>query len=161
VYGLYRSATENVHRDIYLLRSEDAARNFSTGMIQRWEINACPMSSMSFIETPNQVLGAWETQTQVYFAPMNRGPEVAKTSAVAPPGANPKRKYPVLARNSRGETLMAWVEGAGWLRGGTLGWQIFDKDGRPGAASTVRRDVPVWSFPAALVRPDDGFTILV
>ncbi|MEP6716463.1 MAG: sialidase family protein [Terriglobia bacterium] len=161
VYGLYRSATENVHRDIYLLHSGDTGKTFSTGLVQRWEINACPMSSMNFIETPAGVLGAWETQTQVYFAPMQRGADLARTSAIAPPGDKPKRKYPVLAHNSRGETLLAWVEGSGWQRAGTLGWQIFDKDGRPGAASTTRVDVPVWSFPAALVRPDDGFTILV
>lgn len=161
VFGLYRSATENVHRDIYLLHSNDTGKTFSTGLVQRWEINACPMSSMDFIETPQEVLGAWETQTQVYFAPMRRGADQARSSAISPAGEKPRRKYPVLARNSRGETLLAWVEGSGWQKSGTLGWQIFDKDGRPGTECTSRHDVPVWSFPAALVRPDDGFTIIV
>jgi hypothetical protein len=160
IYGLFRSATENVHRDIYMLRSSDTGKTFSSGLVQRWEINACPMSSMSFVETANEVLGAWETQTQVWFAPVNRGAGVASASAIAPPGDRPRRKFPVLARNGRGETLLAWVEGSGWQRGGMLGWQIFDRMGKPLAACEVQRKVAVWSFPAVFVRPDNSFTII-
>jgi hypothetical protein len=161
LYGLYRSATQNVHRDIYLLRSADTGRNFSVARLDRWEINACPMSSMAFAETRGEVLGAWETQTQVFFAPVNRGIDAAKAAVIAPPGHDPKRKYPALARNGRGETLLAWVEGAGWQRGGLLGWQMFDRAGKPSLACQARRQVPVWSFPAVFSRPDDGFTIVV
>lgn len=161
VYGLYRSARENVHRDIYLLRSTDSGRTFSAALLHPWLINACPMSSMAVIESGVEVLGAWETQTQVYFAPLSGDIEQARKSIVAPPGQNPKRKYPALARNRRGETLLAWVEGAGWERGGTLGWQLFDKTGRPTLACNAPQAVPVWSFPALLVRPDDGFTVIV
>jgi hypothetical protein len=71
LYGLYRSATQNVHRDIYLLRSADAGRSFSVDRLHSWDINACPMSSMALIEADGQVLAAWETQTQVYFAPIS------------------------------------------------------------------------------------------
>ena len=79
---------------------------------------------------------------------------------LAPPGENPKRKHPALARNRRGETLLAWVEGSGWQRAGTLGWQIFDRSGRPSVGCSVHRDVAMWSFPAVFVRPDEGFTII-
>jgi hypothetical protein len=161
IYGLYRSARENVHRDIYLLRSDDGARTFSTALLHPWNINACPMSSMSFVESGNEVFAAWETQTQVYFAPVSRGVDVARAAIVAPPGQNPKRKYPALARNSRGETLLAWADGAGWQRGGVLGWQLFDKSGRPSVACDTSRSTPVWSFPAVFVRPDESFVIVV
>jgi|CZKE01.1.fsa_nt_gi hypothetical protein len=161
LYGLYRSATGNVHRDIYLLRSVDTGRSFSVARIHPWDINACPMSSMAFVEASNEVLGAWETQSQIFFAPVSHGMDAAKAAAIAPPGKNPKRKYPALARNGRGETLLAWVEGSGWQRGGVLGWQIFDRAGRPTVACSARRDVPVWSFPAVFSRPDEGFTIIV
>lgn len=160
IYGLYRSATEGVHRDIYLLRSPDHGKSFSAGLLHKWNVNACPMSSMAFSESAGEILGAWETQTQIYYAPLNRGSDAARVSMIAPPGTNPKRKYPSIARNRKGETLLAWVDGAGWQKGGTLGWQIFDRSGRPTEASATRRDVAVWSFPAAIVRPDDGFTIL-
>ena len=119
------------------------------------------MSSMAFFEASDEVLGAWETQTQVYLAPVSRAVDLAKAAMIAPPGKNPKRKYPALARNRRGETLLAWVEGAGWQRGGVLGWQLFDRTGRPSGGCEARRNVPVWSFPAVFVRPDEGFTIMV
>lgn len=161
IYGLFRSAAENVHRDIYLLRSGDRGGVFSDALLHPWKINACPMSSMSLVEAGNGVLGAWETQTQVYFAPVSHGAGVARASVVAPPGDNPKRKHPVLARNRRGETLLAWVDGSGWQRGGTLGWQLFDAAGRPSIACDVPESVPVWSFPAVFVRPDESFAVVV
>jgi len=161
IHGLYRSAREDVHRDIYVLRSPDNGATFSVALLHRWNINACPMSSMSLVEAGKDVLGAWETQTQVYFAPVSGGVDLAKAATVAPRGDNPKRKYPALARNGRGETLLAWVEGAGWQRGGVLGWQIFDSAGRPTAACDVRQSVATWSFPAAFAGPDDRFTIVV
>jgi len=161
VYGLYRSATENVHRDIHLLRSADAGRTFSDALLHAWKIDACPMSSMELIEADGEVLGAWETQEQVYFAPVSKGVRAAKAAICAPPGDHPKRKYPALARNTRGETLLAWVEGAGWQRGGKSGWQIFDRAGRPAASCGTPTGVPVWSFPAAFARPDGRFTIIV
>jgi hypothetical protein len=142
-------------------RGSDAAKTFSVAQLHRWDIDACPMSSMAFFEAFNDALEAWETQTQVYLAPVSRSADRVKAAIIAPPGENPKRKYPALARNRRGETLLAWVDGAGWQRGGTLGWQIFDPSGRPSVACSARRNVPVWSFPAAFVRPDDGFTIVV
>lgn len=161
IYGLYRSATEDVHRDIYLLQSDDRGKSFSVAMLHRWNINACPMSSMSLVESGNVVLGAWETQAQVYFAPVSGGPATARAAMVAPPGESPKRKYPALRRNRRGETLLAWVEDAGWQRGGRLGWQLFGATGRPSLVCDIRWSVPVWSFPAVFVRPDEGFTIVV
>lgn len=161
IYGLYRSARENVHRDIYLLRSSDAGQTFSAALLHPWNINACPMSSMAFLEAGSDVLAAWETQTQVHFAPVNRGIDGAKDAIVAPSGVNPKRKYPALARNQRGETLLAWVEGSGWQHGGMLGWQIFDPSGRPMAACSAPRSVPVWSFPAAFSLPDGRFAMIV
>jgi hypothetical protein len=161
IHGLYRSAREDVHRDICVLRSQDNGTTFSVALLHPWNINACPMSSMDLVEAGSEVLGAWETQTQVYFAPVGRGADVARAATVTPPGNNPKRKYPALARNGRGETLLAWVEGSGWQRGGLLGWQIFDSAGRPSVACQVRQNVPVWSFPSVFVRPDESFAIVV
>jgi len=158
VYGLYRSATRDVHRDIYMLRSSDSGRTFSVARLHPWKINACPMSSMAFIETQDDVIGAWETPAQVYFAPLRSGVDSARIGT--PSGENARRKYPALAVNNRGEILMAWVEGAGWQRGGTLGWQIFGRAGKVIARSDTRRDVPVWSFPAAFARPDGRFSII-
>src|SRR5690242_1524798 len=62
---LYRSATENVHRDIYLLTSQDRGRSFQGRKLHTWDINACPMTSMDFSEIAGKVEGAWETGGQV------------------------------------------------------------------------------------------------
>jgi hypothetical protein len=54
VRALYRSATE-ILRDIYLLTSQDHARNFQGRALDTWEVNRCPMSSMSFAEAGGKV----------------------------------------------------------------------------------------------------------
>lgn len=51
VFALYRSATESVHRDIYLLSSRDHGRTFEGKLLHKWSSNACPMSSMDLAET--------------------------------------------------------------------------------------------------------------
>jgi hypothetical protein len=68
VFALYRSATESVHRDIYLLTSNDQGKSFQGRLLHKWNINACPVSSMDFAENATMVVGAWETGGQVYWA---------------------------------------------------------------------------------------------
>ena len=70
------------------------------------------------------------------------------------------RKHPTVAANARGETLLVWTEGMGWERGGSLAWQVFDRDGRPTAEKGRIPGVPVWSLVAAFARPDGGFTVI-
>ena len=59
---LYRSATRSVHGDIYLLRSTDHGHIFQGRLIHKWDINACPMSSMDIVENGNETVCAWETE---------------------------------------------------------------------------------------------------
>src|SRR5438045_1002794 len=63
-YVLYRSATETVHRDIYLLSSKNGEA-FSGKKIGPWEIGQCVMSSASFAPAKMGALAAWEAQNQV------------------------------------------------------------------------------------------------
>ena len=70
------------------------------------------------------VLAAWETEKQVYFG------KVAGDSVPQPtgaPGKGENRKYPVLATNAHGETLLAWTEGTAWKKGGSLSWMVYDQ----------------------------------
>jgi hypothetical protein len=126
--ALYRSATENVHRDIYLLASNNNGKSFQGSLIHRWEINACPMSSMSFTESAGNTLATWETGDQVFHGKVSG---TAVPNIIAAPGDAKGRKHSRLAVNSRGETLLVWTEGTGWQRGGSLAWQIFDSNGKP------------------------------
>jgi hypothetical protein len=155
--ALYRSATENVHRDIYLVASNDRGKSFQGSMVHPWEINACPMSSMSFAESGATTLAAWETGGQVFYGKVS-GAAVAKP--IAAPGEGKGRKHPRLATNVRGETLLLWTEGTGWQRGGSLAWQLFDRAGNPMGTTRSAPGVPTWSFGAVTANPDGTFVIL-
>ena len=156
VRALYRSATENVHRDIYLLTSHDHARSFEGRKLHTWEINACPMSSMSFAEAAGKVEGAWETGAQVYFADLTR----ANAVPVSAPEEGKGRKHPRIAVAPGGETLMVWTEGTGWARGGSLAWQLYDSSGKVIGDKGRAVGVPVWSFGAVAAKRTGGFIIL-
>jgi hypothetical protein len=156
VYVLYRSATEGVHRDIYLLTSTDHARSFRTRLLHKWDINACPMSSMSFAEGPRDVIAAWETNGQVYWQNVTRD----GSTPISAPGTGKGRKHPVVVVNSTGDVLFGWTEGTGWKRGGSLASQVFDAEGNPKSPVTSAPGVPVWSLAAAFTRPNGEFTVV-
>jgi hypothetical protein len=159
VYALYRSAQEVVHRDTWLLTSGDKGATFAGLKLHEWNEGGCPMSSFFLAEGKAGVLAAWETKEQVYFTTLGGG--TGKPGRpVAAPGEGRRRKHPVVAVNAAGETLLAWTEGMGWNQGGTLAWQVYDKDGRPTAERGRSRGVPVWSLVAVFALPDGGFTIL-
>ena len=106
------------------------------------------------------VVAAWDTDGQIYFATIQPGTtEFTKPQAV--PGPGKARKHPALAIGAKGELLLAWTEGTGWQKGGSLAWQLFDRSGRP-LAEKGRLDgaIPVWSLASVVVRPDGDFTIL-
>jgi hypothetical protein len=159
VYALYRSARELVHRDMYLLFSRDGGWHFSGADISPWNVGYCVMSSAAFTGGAGRVEGAWETERQVYFARID--PATGRAGeAVAAPGKGGDRRYPALAVNARGETLLAWTDGMGWNKGGSVAWQVFDAEGRPGSEHGEAPGVPPWSLVAAVARPDGGFTVL-
>src|SRR5262249_3919979 len=100
-YTLYRSVTEGVHRDMYLVTSADKGGTFRGEKIHEWKIDSCPMSTMAFAEAGDNVLAAWETDGQVYFTRIN--PKTGKRSEpVAAPGKANGRKHPVVAGNQKG-----------------------------------------------------------
>ncbi len=158
VYLLYRSATNSVHRDIYLLTSQAKGGGFEGRLLHSWDVNACPMSSMDFAENGNVVVGAWETGGQVYWARLDRGAE-GKTQPVPAPGEGKGRKHPRLAVNQKGEVLLVWTEGTAWQKGGSLAYQRYDRVGQPLGEKGTAAGVPTWSFGAAVAAADDEFVV--
>jgi hypothetical protein len=152
---LYRSATANVHRDVYLLTSTDRGATFSGHKLHQWDINACPMSSMAFAEGSGRVEGAWETDGQVYFGNLT----AANALAIDAPGNGKGRKHPRIAIAPNGNTLLVWTEGTGWNRGGELAWQLFKPDGTTVGDRRTQSGVPAWSF-GAVVAKRDGFIVI-
>jgi hypothetical protein len=159
VYFLYRSAREKIHRDMYLLTSADKGARFQGEKLHEWEGGTCPMSLESFCQSRDAVLAAWETADQVYFARVdpNSG---QRPTALSPPGEPKGRKHPVIASNDRGQIILAWTEGMGWQKGGSVAWQVFDKEGKSIGEIGRVRGVPTWSLVAAFARPDGSFTVV-
>ena len=106
------------------------------------------------------MLAAWETRGQVYFSRID--PRTHRAGPpIAPEGGVGDRKHPAVAGNARGETILVWTEGTGWQKGGSLAWQVFDRDGRPGGMSgRIKDGVPVWGLATVVARPDGGFAII-
>ncbi|HWB84396.1 MAG TPA: sialidase family protein [Bryobacteraceae bacterium] len=157
VLALYRSATESVHRDIYLLSSKDRGRTFQGSLLHKWNINACPMSSMDIKGDANTVFAAWEMGGQVYWTRITGG---TAGDPIAAPGEAKGRKHPRLAVNDRGEVLLVWTEGTGWQKGGSFAYQLYDKAGMPTAWTKQLPGIPTWSFAAVVAATDGSFSIL-
>jgi len=156
---LYRAAREQIHRDMYLLTSTNHGKSFTDHLVAQWELNACPMSTAYISEIGGNDLIAWQTEQQVYFAKVARG-EQELSARFAAPGLGRDRKHPAVAGNARGKVLLAWSEGTGWKRGGSIAWQVFDIAGKPTEVRGTASDLPVWDVVAVYANPSGGFTII-
>jgi len=158
-YMLYRAATESVDRDMYLVASKDNGTSFQSTLMHKWKLEACPMSTAAIGESRTGILVAWETVGQVYYSKIDPGTSKPLQS-ISAPGASNRRKHPAVIDNAQDETLLVWTEKMGWQRGGSLAWQIFDKQGQPTAEKGQAEGVPVWSLVTVYARPDGSFTIV-
>jgi hypothetical protein len=156
---VYRSATETVHRDVHLLRSDDDGRTFKDVLTDEWKIATCAMSTASATSIARWIVTAWETQEQIRVAHFaTDAPEAGRPVSV--PGAAKGRKHPAVAVGTGGRFVVAWAEGTGWNCGGAVAWQAFDADGNAVAGSAGRADgIPAWSLPA-VVATGEGFRVL-
>jgi hypothetical protein len=66
----------------------------------------------------------------------------------------------VAVANGKGETLLAWTEGTGWAKGGSLAWQLYDSEGKPTSEKGRAEGVPVWSLATAVAKPDGRFVVI-
>ena len=156
LYIFYRAATESTHRDMILLVSRDHGAHFVANRVAKWELNACPMTTDFIGRTRADVLIAWETAGQVFYARVTPAGKVLEPAAA--PGSGTDRKHPVAVSGPNGETLLAWTDGTGWQRGGSVMWQIFDDSGHPLGLEGSASGLPVWDLVAAY--HDRGFTIV-
>src|SRR5262249_49635534 len=101
-FFIYRTAKTNDQRDMFLLASADHAKTFRGGIVHKWKIDSCPMSSETFAEGPDGVYVAWDTEGQVYFA-KTKARKGDVSDPIAAPGAGKDRKHPALAINGKGE----------------------------------------------------------
>jgi hypothetical protein len=155
---LYRLAQGAMVRDMSLLLSRDGGARFEPVTRDVWKVGTCPMSSASLGAGPAGLLAAWETAGQVHGARLDAAMAEVKTRFT--PAGGGKRKHPVIVANQRGETLLVWAEGTGWKKGGSVAWQMFDKDGKPMAEQGTRDGLPVWSLATAYAKADGNFVVV-
>jgi len=56
---------------------------------------------------------------------------------------------------------LAWTEGTGWQKGGTLAWCVFDVANKATReAGRVEGGIPVWGVPTAVATPDGRFIVI-
>jgi hypothetical protein len=156
---IYRTATENTHRDMFLLSSFDHGLKFTGQRLDRWDLDTCPMSTTSMAQGTRGLLAAWETKGQVYFAELDANGKFL-TGPIAPDGGNGDRKHPVLAVNSHRQTILVWTVGTGFRKGGSLAWQVFDDSGKPVGERGSAPGVPVFGLAAVVSDDTGGFTII-
>lgn len=160
VFVLYRAATHGTDRDLYLVTSDDQGKRWAGSSLQPWRTSTCPMSSASLTETKTGVLAAWEGEGQVAFTRIKPGSDAPGTP-ISPPGKRGNRKHPSVTGNAKGETILVWAEDTGWQRGGSLAWQVFDRDGQPTSdRGRIKGGIPTWSLPTVVATPDGRFTII-
>jgi hypothetical protein len=150
---LYRAATETVNRGMRLLHSANRGESFKLTPLDEWKLSMCPMSTASLIGTSDGFLGAWENNGRLGFGRLLGSPSEQL-------GGNAPRKHPTLAMNKKGETLLAWAEGIGFGKGGSVGWQSFDADGKAIGAPGHADGLPGHGNVAAVALSDGTFVVI-
>jgi hypothetical protein len=153
---LYRTANP-VSRDMMLLTSSNHARTFKETPVNRWFTQSCPMSSSVMTGKQQGILLATETGDQVEWASLATD-GLKPGSAISVSSA--KSGHPSIATNANGDVLVAWAEGAGWAKGGSLKWQLYDTNDAPVELEAPVAEIPTWSFPAAVTAAGNNFVVI-
>jgi hypothetical protein len=135
-----------------LLKSTNFAQSFAKRTIDRWYLNACPVTVTALAQKPQTgALVAWETRGLVY--------KLSKMTPAGPPPASGRQKNPALAVNRDGRALLVWGVGEGWASGGILHWQMFEADGSPTNQKGKHGKMPTSSVPEVVALPDGRFVV--
>ena len=154
---LYRAATDDVQRDAMWV-SVGTHGASAPVRLHGWELHACPMSLFALAPDGDRMFAAWETAQQIYHATLD--PErMTATPPIAVDGATLKR-LPSVAVNHAGDRLLAWTEGTGWARGGTVAWELQNARGHVIASASNAGSVPIWGLVTAVALPDGSFVIV-
>jgi hypothetical protein len=164
--GLFRSATDQTHRDTRAFLLQGGENRNPGAMLDPMESGVCVMSTYALANLPGQksFLAAWETGGRIRFGTYAyRSPASGRVHDLpdAVRGGAGNQKHPAIAVDRQGNALIAWAEDTGWEKGGSVAWQVFDRELRPVPGAAGRADgLPVWSLPAAAAVPGHGFIVM-
>jgi hypothetical protein len=123
---LYREETNN-ERDMYLVLWDQPRNEVSRTRVSGtgWKIDACPMSYYAIVPRDDGYVAVWPTQGQIYFARLDGNGALVSPSEITTPGTMGMRSGMLAWNGPDGTTLVAWK------KDNQLGWQSYDKQGRP------------------------------
>lgn len=160
LYLFYRSALGGRHRDMHLYWSADLGETFRDLVVDRWEINACPVTGDALTGNRGELVAAWENrERRLGLARIDESGRIGSTTFVEGEAQPPK--MPVVASDSQGYLLLAWAEGLSPVRGGVAHWQLFDPDGKAVGRVGSARGVKANSLVAAVALADGSFLVIL
>jgi hypothetical protein len=157
LHVLYRAATDDVHRDATWVTVGPRGPSAPVPL-HPWDLRACPMSLFALAKDGSGMFAAWETAQQIYYATLD--PDRGTASVPAAVAGTALRRLPSVAINGSGERLIAWTEGTAWARGGSVAWELQDRNGKVIASAAHAGSVPVWGLVAAVAEREGSFVIL-
>lgn len=146
---LYRNASNSGRHATLLSQAKDA---FVVTEIDTWLVNQCPMSTFHVEGANPNSLMVWQTKNQILWSQI--GAQKKHTAS----GKGKNRKHPVIVANKDGVLCLAFSEGTGWNRGGSVECQVMSADGVLLAAQRFDGLKP-WSTPALVVQANGNFLI--
>lgn len=155
---LFRGASADGQRDQYLLTRAAGQQRFSGRLLDPWPSKTCPMSTSALAAVGETLVLAWETKGRIRSARVNAAGKIGTVQDVS--AAQAGAKHPTLAARNDGTVLVAWTNGTGWNKGGTVAWQCFDRTGKPLGSAGRAPDLPVWGLVAAVPRLDGSFLVI-
>ena len=162
---LFRSAADGGSaRPMNLLLSTDRGGSFARKSLDEWPLKMCPMSAESIVPAGRGFALAWEAKdgVRLSWSDLN-APAESSTPPPAPileKNGAATAKLPSIAINKSGEILLAWTEGMGWNKGGSLVWELFDPTASRSLAKGRQDGVPANDCVAVAALPDGHFVIL-
>jgi hypothetical protein len=116
------------------------------------------MSTAAFTQSSKGTVAAWEAQERVQFGVVGAG-------KVTSPRNEGRQRFPAVAVSGKGEVLVAWAEGTGWNKGGTVAWEVFEGMGDGSYQPREKgkgegKELAVWSFAAVFARGDGTFVVM-
>ncbi|MDH5399104.1 MAG: hypothetical protein OEX02_13215 [Cyclobacteriaceae bacterium] len=151
---IYRSATGGKSRDIRMLSLNPAGGVDDDHVVDKWELDACPMSSINSTVNADALWLTWEKEGKIFY----RGKETG-LPIHSPQSQGEGAKHSKIVKSDSGYTLVCWTEGTGWNRGGNLAWELTDPDGQVIESGKRERAIEVWDFPAVAYAGEGQFLI--
>jgi hypothetical protein len=161
VFALYRGASKQVNRGMFLADADLNLANSHDREIAPMKIGMCVMSTSSLVPSTGGFLAAWETNSQVFWTDFGPNAFNADHAPHAVSVSGHGQKHPTIAANRDGWILVSWTQGTGWNNGGSVKWALFDPKGLQVPASNGGADdLPPWDAPIDFLRTDGSFVLL-